>query len=361
MYLASVSSAGSINWAHTTFLDEVPYIGTFWKAEGGLGGMTVDDQGNILVTGGFTDPGGADGVRVFGEGTRSVALEADYIDVFVASYDSDGELNWANRAGGAREDVGSDIVTTPQGDVIVAGRFDLGITLGTGDTAVTVPEFPSGYEGTFVATYGPDGMFDRVSAHERRDSNGRTLLNGDVSGPRIALGPAGGLAVNDILEEAITLGEGDGALLMTPTTSPNDVYLARYTSVVDVAEDLVPVVPARVFETRSGEATVDGVSQGIGRVGAGDVAVVDLGGRAGVPDDASAVFLNVVAARPADAGYLTAFPCDEQRPLAANVNYGPGQLGSNAVLAKTAADGTVCVYTFAETDLIIDVNGYVPA
>jgi hypothetical protein len=68
---------------------------------------------------------------------------------------------------------------------------------------------------------------------------------------------------------------------------------------------------------------------------AGKFATINVTGRAGVSNDATAVFLNVVAANPSGPGYLTAFPC-----------------GTN---------GTVCIYTSTDTDLIIDVNGYIPA
>ena len=42
------------------------------------------------------------------------------------------------------------------------------------------------------------------------------------------------------------------------------------------------------------------------------------------------------------------------------MNYAPGDVVPNAVLAKVGAGGKVCIYTLAETDIVIDVNGYVP-
>ena len=128
-----------------------------------------------------------------------------------------------------------------------------------------MPPFDDPLEGAFVAEYDSAGTFMAVQHNVRRDSVGRTILNGDVSGPRIALGPTGGLIVNDILEEPITLGDGDGAIDLTATTSPNDVYVARYAGSADDADgaDVVPVVPARLLETRSGpnDKTID-VSNG---------------------------------------------------------------------------------------------------
>jgi hypothetical protein len=60
-------------------------------------------------------------------------------------------------------------------------------------------------------------------------------------------------------------------------------------------------------------------------------------------------------------GFITAYPCDQPRPNAANLNYQAGSTIPNAVIAKLAPDGTVCLFTLADTDLIADVNGYFPA
>ena len=125
---------------------------------------------------------------------------------------------------------------------------------------------------------------------------------------------------------------------------------------------IVPVVPARVLETRSGPAfqTIDGKAQGIGRRTAGTVTALNVTGRGGVPANADAVILNVTAVSPTAAGYLTVYPCGTARPLASNVNYTAGQVIPNSVLAKIGTAGKVCIFTLAATDIVIDVNGYVP-
>ena len=123
------------------------------------------------------------------------------------------------------------------------------------------------------------------------------------------------------------------------------------------------VLPGRVLESRSGNPdykTIDGISQGIGRIAAGKVAEVKVTDRADVPENAEAVFLNVVAVSPSGRGYLTVFPCGTTPPLAANVNYVGGDVAANAVFAKIGTGGKVCIFTLAETDLVIDVNGYTP-
>ncbi|MEP6297180.1 MAG: hypothetical protein ABJ382_07625, partial [Ilumatobacter sp.] len=117
--------------------------------------------------------------------------------------------------------------------------------------------------------------------------------------------------------------------------------------------------PARVFESRVGTDTVDGRFVGGGRIGAGETVEVELAGRGGVDADAAAVVMNVTAINPAERGFLTIFPCDS-RPIASSLNYiGAGAVIGNEVIAKLSDAGTVCVYTFADTHLTIDVTGFV--
>ncbi len=127
-------------------------------------------------------------------------------------------------------------------------------------------------------------------------------------------------------------------------------------------EAVVPLEPGRVLETRSGPGaeTIDGDFVGGGRLAAGAVVELDIAGRAGVPADADAVMLNVTAIFPDGPGFLTVYPCDAKRPNTSNVNYAAGAVLPNAVLAKLDADGRVCIYTLVATDIVTDVNGYVP-
>jgi hypothetical protein len=123
------------------------------------------------------------------------------------------------------------------------------------------------------------------------------------------------------------------------------------------ATTFLSLVPARVADTRSPNATIDGVASGGGAIGAGATLRVPIAGRGGVPTTATAVSLNVTAVDPGGSGYATVWPCDQSQPNASNLNFGAGQTIPNAVLTKLAADGSVCVFTSASTHLLIDVNG----
>ena len=120
------------------------------------------------------------------------------------------------------------------------------------------------------------------------------------------------------------------------------------------------LAPARVFESRPGFATADGRFNGFGIRAAGSEARIRVAGRAGV-DDVDAAVLNVAVTGSSRPGFVTVYPCGSPRPNASSLNFAAGQTISNAVTAKVGALGAVCVYVFAATHVIIDVNGYFPS
>jgi len=125
---------------------------------------------------------------------------------------------------------------------------------------------------------------------------------------------------------------------------------------------LIPVVPARLVDTRNGakDTTIDGLFEGGARLDDGGTFAFDVAGRGGVPDDAESVWLNVTVVGPSAAGHLTVYPCDQERPWASNVNYLFDQTVPNAVFTRIDGDGRVCVHAVAEMDLVVDVNAYAP-
>jgi hypothetical protein len=88
---------------------------------------------------------------------------------------------------------------------------------------------------------------------------------------------------------------------------------------------------------------------------------VRVAGLAGVPAGSRAAMLNVTVADAQAQGYATVFPCDQSRPDASNLNFTAGTTIANAVFAKLDKSGMVCIYTDAPIQLLVDVNGYVPA
>ena len=115
-----------------------------------------------------------------------------------------------------------------------------------------------------------------------------------------------------------------------------------------------PVTPERLLDTR------DGIGAPAGTLASGSVLTLQVtgAGATNVPVNATAAVLNVTVTEPDSDGYLTVWPCDQDRPLASNLNYSTGETIPNLVIAKLSAAGTVCIVAQATTHVVADINGY---
>ncbi|RRR85370.1 N-acetylmuramoyl-L-alanine amidase [Streptomyces sp. RP5T] len=110
--------------------------------------------------------------------------------------------------------------------------------------------------------------------------------------------------------------------------------------------------PVRVMDTRNGT----GVRKGT--VGSGATVSLTVGGRNGVPTDATAVVLNVTATNPTANGYVTVYPDGTTRTSASSLNFTAGETIPNLVIVPVV-NGKVDFYNRTGTvDLIADLSGY---
>ncbi len=86
---------------------------------------------------------------------------------------------------------------------------------------------------------------------------------------------------------------------------------------------------------------------------------VTVAGKFGVPSNATAVTVNVTAVNATGDGYLSVYPSGETRPTASNVNFGAGGVATNLVQTAVGANGQITVYASAQTDIVVDLEGYV--
>lgn len=128
---------------------------------------------------------------------------------------------------------------------------------------------------------------------------------------------------------------GGDAGLPTPTGSPSE---------------LVPIGPLRVIDTRDDPP---------GRVPRDTAIVVDVSDH--VPDGTTAIAAYVSATNTEGPGFLTAYDCSAGRPQASAANHAGGETRGAVAIMPVAADGTFCLYTLAEADLLVDLQGaFVP-
>ncbi len=137
--------------------------------------------------------------------------------------------------------------------------------------------------------------------------------------------------------------------------------LADVAGFFSAAAPYVPLVPARLLDTRSDGQTVDGQGQAGGIAALGSVTQVQITGRASVPGDAAAAVLNVTVTEATGPGFITVFPCGAATPKASNLNFVAGSTVPNNVITKIGDGGKVCLFASQATHLIVDIGGYFKA
>lgn len=120
--------------------------------------------------------------------------------------------------------------------------------------------------------------------------------------------------------------------------------------------------PVRLLDTRSpGGRTFDGVASGAGRVNSGSIVTLPVGGRGLLAENTRDVLINITSVGADDSGYVTVYPCDQPRPLStSSLNFAAGTVTANTVIARVSGTGTLCLYSYGTTDLLVDFAGSFP-
>lgn len=107
--------------------------------------------------------------------------------------------------------------------------------------------------------------------------------------------------------------------------------------------------PVRVLDTRN-----PSIGGGVGKTRSHSITRIELGGL--LPADTTQAVLNVTAVNPCSVGFLTVYDCGT-RPDTSNVNYEAGRTTAALAMSLLAGDDAVCIYSFAKTDLVVDLIG----
>ena len=105
MFLAKYNAAGNIQWAQ--------YGGGVENDR--LSGLAIDNNNNIYVTGSFR------GTAYFG---ASTIISSGSTDVFLASYNSEGDLLWLIKTGGTGQDQSYGLTTDEDDNIYVSGQLN---------------------------------------------------------------------------------------------------------------------------------------------------------------------------------------------------------------------------------------------
>jgi hypothetical protein len=197
-YLVSYTGAGQHRWS---------------KALGGVKGdngrsVAVDGSDNVYVTGSFQD-------KVdFGGGVLSVndIISPGYSDIFIASYDKNGNHRWSKAAGSDHGDGGGDVAVDKNGNVYVTGIIDGSMSFGGKSLG--------GNKNVFLVGYDTNGN------HRWSDAFGGSYA--DTSGG-VAVDTTGNVYLTGGFKSIINFGGG----VLTANTAGStydDVFIASFTS-----------------------------------------------------------------------------------------------------------------------------------
>ena len=113
--------------------------------------------------------------------------------------------------------------------------------------------------------------------------------------------------------------------------------------------------PIRLFDSRKAFSGLNEVTKGQ-KVRAGQVVKLQVAGDRGIPNAAKAASVNVTVTQPTAGLHVTVFPCGTQ-PSTSNLNALPGQTVANGAMVKLSGKGQICLTSFEDTHLIVDING----
>jgi hypothetical protein len=163
---------------------------------------------------------------------------------------------------------------------------------------------------------------------------------------------------------ALSIGSHSLTAKFTPTnpsayaasTSAGSAY-----TVTGIPGSFHPLTPCRVFDTRATSGTCPSAPvRAVGKLGPGATMSVKVTGVGGVPDDATAVVMNVTAVTATAVTYITVFPHGvPTRPTVSNLNVNNGQAVPNLTIMPIGTGGMVDFFNATGTvNLIGDISGY---
>lgn len=228
---------------------------------------------------------------------------------------------------------------------------------------------------------------------ETRTGDGLTTIDGDFEGDGkttggefIKLGVAGRAAVPSgsaavVINLTAVGAQSNGFVTVYPCTP--EVPLAaslNYTNGINRGNELIAQLDANgalcIFTSSSIHLTVDLVAhvptgstltsidparlldtRDTNKRSAGSEIEVQVTGRAGIPEGASAAIVNVTAVQPNGTGFVTVHRCLAERPNASALNYVANVNGGNEIVAQLSTDGKICLYSSESTHLTVDAVG----
>ncbi len=140
IFLCKYNSAGDFLWA---------------RYGGGLNGdqlldIAVDNEGNIIVTGGFQ------GIFTLEDNVQEYSIQSEgMVDVYLIKFDREGQVIFLKSFGGAEEDSANSVAVDSTGNIFITGSYRGNFTVNI--AGETTELMSNGFDDYFLAKYSSDG------------------------------------------------------------------------------------------------------------------------------------------------------------------------------------------------------------
>lgn len=369
-FVSRLLNDGSLD---STFAEAGTYVAHTELSEDWISEVFQQSDGNLVVLGtrsDILDAPSAFLTRITALGTVDTTYGIDGVSEFFtnsaslelvkAAMQADGQIVVANNFSN-NESINVEIFR-----ITTDGEVDQ--SFGTDGALIIGDEFTNTY--VFDLAIQPDGKIVAVGHH---NANLGQEAGGELSTYRFradsTLDPTfgeGGLVSIDIAPNLVATAiivqpngqlviYGSALIINSNISNENYDFLVRLNSTKPVS--VTGLTPSRLLDTRAGSPQGTIVVEKT-KFGESKVLRVKVAGASGLPKyGIGAATLNVTVSDPEGAGYITVYPCGLQ-PLSSNLNFVKNQTVSTSVTTAVSPAGEICLYSSAQTNLIVDVNGW---
>ncbi|MFN8153800.1 MAG: T9SS type A sorting domain-containing protein [Bacteroidia bacterium] len=192
-------------------------------------GITTDPNGNVIITGFFQYDSITFGPVTLYNASVNAAVSDD---IFLAKYDANGQIQWAQQIGSsASVEEGRAVATDPLGNILLAGEFSADSIVIAGNSLYNHPGYKSDI---FLAKFSPSGslLWATTIGHEENESVNN--IHVDTAG-NIFL--AGWYASDSLVIGSTTLPPVNGRTALIVKLDPSGVpQLVKYAVCVGSSE-----------------------------------------------------------------------------------------------------------------------------
>jgi hypothetical protein len=162
---------------------------------------------------------------------------------------------------------------------------------------------------------------------------------------------AGGVRANSVIVPTAA----DGTICVTASVTTHVIVDLTGWFRASNGYSFVPLAPIRLADTRSFQPDLNPAANAQA-LQPGSVLRVPVAGIRGVPANAKAATVNLVALDAPVGGWLRVVPCGTSSDVS-NLNYQDAAPVANGANVKLSADGAICLTTFQPAHVIVDVTG----